>query len=87
LADDKEVQNLITSTKPQTSSTPAGVALVFGNQCLTSETPTPAEEQVALMDNEAYISGINNFIDNANLNDVVNSRLLTIFTTTNPLSS
>ena len=87
LSDDKEVQNFVDSTKPVVSSNPAGVALVFWNQCLVSETPPPVEEVTPLMTSEEYISGINAFIDNASVNDVVNTHLLEIFTQKNPLPS
>lgn len=83
---DNEVQSFIESTNPSASSNPAGVALVFWNQCLTSETPAPiVEEPAPLMTPEEYISGINNFINNANIDDVINTNLLTEFNNNNPL--
>ncbi|MCX6824491.1 MAG: hypothetical protein NT085_05200 [candidate division SR1 bacterium] len=85
LSDDQEVQNFVDSTKPVVSSSPAGVALVFGNQCLVSETPPPVEEVTPLMTSEEYISGINAFIDNASVNDVINTHLLKVFTKKTPL--
>ena len=85
---DKEVQKFIETTNPTLSSSPAAVALLFWNQCLTSDTPPSAvEEQTPLMTPEEYLSGISNFIANANIDDVINTNLLTQFTTNNPLPS
>ncbi len=85
---DKEVQKFIETTNPTLSSSPAAVALLFWNQCLTSNTPPPSvEQQTPLMTPEEYLSGISNFIANANIDDVINTNLLTQFTTNNPLPS
>lgn len=88
ISDDKEVQTLIDSTKSVLSSTPAGVALLFGNQCLSWETATSVvEEEVPLMSSEEYISGIVNFIATANLDTTVNTHLLQQFHKENPLAT
>lgn len=84
--DDKEVKNLIEKTNPNISSIPAGAALSFWNQCLVSDTPTPAvEEKPTLMTPEEYLSGIDNFIQNANIDEVINNNLLSEFKKNNPL--
>jgi hypothetical protein len=41
--------------------------------------------EVPLMTSEEYISGINNFIDNANINEVINNKLAEAFHQQNPL--
>ncbi len=86
--EDKEVQNLISSTKSSstTSSSSVGSALLIWNQCLSwdDETaPVYEEDEVQLMSPEEYISGIVYFMDHANLNDVVNDTLLNDFYKTN----
>ena len=85
---DQEVQKFIESTNPSVVSSPAGVALLFWNQCVIPDTPPPAvEEPPLLMTPEEYMSGISSFIANANVDEVINTSLLTQFTTNNPLPS
>ena len=81
-----EVQAFITATNDVLPSSPAGVALVVGNQCLSWSAPA-VEEQVDLMTPEDYISGIIHFIDNANINTVINTTLLADFALQTPLAS
>lgn len=85
--DDQEVQNFIEKTNPgAVSASPVGVALVFWNQCLTSDTPTPiVQEELPLMTSEEYMSGIDNFIEHANIDDIINTNLLDEFNKNNPL--
>lgn len=80
---DAEAQNFIAATNTIPTITPVATALVFWNQCLVSDISMPIiEEEIALMTSEEYMSGINNFIANANIDDIVNAHLLTEFTTT-----
>lgn len=87
---DSEVQSFIESTNPSpVSSTFGAAALLFWNQCLSWDIlPPPAtEEQVPLMTPEEYLSGIVTFITTANIDDVINTNLLTQFIANNPLPS
>ncbi|HMS90803.1 MAG TPA: hypothetical protein PKC87_01155 [Candidatus Absconditabacterales bacterium] len=87
---DTEVQNFIATTNSilPTSSLVGTTPLVFGNQCLISDTPAPVvEEETPLMTPEEYMSGIDTFIEHANIDDVINARLLAEFATTSPLAS
>lgn len=86
IAEDKEIQNLISHT---TSSTIAGSALVLWNQCLSGDVAehiTISEEQVQFMEPEAYIEGITDFIVTANTEDIINNTLADVFHTNYPLS-
>ncbi len=84
--DDKEVQNFIAKTNPGSSSQTSVAGLYFGNQCLVSDTPAPivSEETGLIMTPEEYLSGISNFIANANIDDVINTTLVSQFHTDNP---
>lgn len=86
---DKEVQNFISKNNPSASSSVPIAGLLFWNQCLVDDTPGPVvEEEIdPLMTPEAYMSGINNFIADANIEDVVNTTLLHEFYVNNPLPS
>jgi len=86
VTDDSEVQNFIENTNATAPAIPAGVALVFWNQCLSWDTATPpVEAPPVLMTPEEYISGIVTFIENASLDDVITTNLLTQFHKDNPL--
>ena len=78
--DDEEIQAFIDKTnKVDSPSSIAGAALVFWNQCLSSDTAVIKEEQPVLETPEAYISGLQKFIDTASINDVLDAELLKKF--------
>lgn len=90
ITDDKEVQSFIENTNGTAPAIPAGAALVFWNQCLSWIAATPgvdASKQTELMTPEEYISGIVSFIQNANIDDVITTNLVTQFHKNNSLPS
>ncbi len=90
LSPDKDVQTFIATTNNTTPQSAAGSALIFGNQCLSWDTSVPVADQQqtsVLEDPVAYISGITAFINDANLDQVINQQLLTQFHKDSPLAS
>ncbi len=86
---DKDIKNFIDTTNAITPSLPAGSALVFWNQCLVWDTSTPfsdPQDAVPDMTPEAYISGIVDFVNNADINDVIDNALIEKFHIQNPLA-
>ena len=80
-SDDPEVQQLITATKPSSSIDDTPTApVVAGDQCLT-----PTVEEEPTLTNEEYIQQLENFIDTADTNQLVNAALLADFHDTYPV--
>lgn len=88
LVADKEVKTFIEATNPNSSlASSASSAVLLWNQCLTPDTPAPiVEEQPLVEDAASYISGLVHFINNPNIEDIINTHLLAQFKFTNPLS-
>ncbi len=83
VTDDPEIQKFISTTN--VSSSPSS-PLLFGNQCLVSESVAQSiEEEPVFQDPEKYIEEINDFIDNANVNDTINEILIENYHKDNPL--
>ncbi len=86
--DDQEIQNFV-ATINTSSSLPGWSVLVFWNQCLSwfaEEAPIALQENPQFATAEEYLAVINNFIDTANIDDLVTDHLLDSFYDKNPLS-
>ena len=82
ITSDPDVQQFLTTNNPSTFVQPSTSFLV-GNICAGTQqlTASQAEDQEVTQDPESYISGVVAFIENANINDVIEKTLLSSFTT------
>lgn len=81
------MQQLIAATKPSSSIDDTSTApVVAGDQCLTPTVEeAPVEEEEPTLTNEEYIQQLENFIDTADTNQLVNAALLADFHDTYPV--
>jgi len=88
VTDDQEIQQLIDRTTPPLAiKDSTSVPLVLWNQCLISDVAEeePIVEEEPTITNEEYIAEIEAFIENADVNQVVNAAALATFHERYPL--
>ncbi len=77
---DPDVQQFLATTDPSTY-VQSDLNFVVGSQCTSWAKPLPAPQTSSWssISDEAYISGLESFIENANIKDVINAGLISWF--------
>lgn len=83
ISEDVDVQQFVTTNNPSTFIQ-SDFLFVLGDQCVETAQPLPslATEAEETITEEEYISGLVDFIENANINEIINENLFDDFTAT-----